>query len=198
MFGTLVVCLPSTHKGGDVVAKHCGEEKVFKSSEAEQSFICWYSDVSHEVLPVTSGYRWVVTYNLAVDTTQPRPSAGLVKKSDTESPGEVLKRWLADGQALANLKCMYHVLDHEYTEANISLNALKARDLSVVKILQDLSKELPFEVFLALLEKEKEGSCYAEERDYYDSDDYRKWVKDTYGDPEDSEDETHAGGFYEE
>ncbi|KAK0708876.1 hypothetical protein B0T21DRAFT_247800, partial [Apiosordaria backusii] len=66
MFGTLVICLPSPHEGGDVVVTHCGQRRVFKTSEFEQSFICWYSDVTHEVVPVTLGYRWVLTYNLAI------------------------------------------------------------------------------------------------------------------------------------
>ncbi|KAK0716561.1 hypothetical protein B0T21DRAFT_425871 [Apiosordaria backusii] len=57
MFGTLVIALPSPHQGGDVVVKHCGQTMTFKTSEHPQSFVCWYSDVSHEVLPVTSGYR---------------------------------------------------------------------------------------------------------------------------------------------
>ena len=55
MFGTLVVSLPSAHQGGDLVLKHCGEKKVFKTSEWAQSFACWYSDVSHEVLRATAG-----------------------------------------------------------------------------------------------------------------------------------------------
>ncbi|PHH92974.1 hypothetical protein CDD83_2807 [Cordyceps sp. RAO-2017] len=57
MFGTLLLALPSAHRGGEVVVRHCGEEKVLKTSEATQSLVCRYSDVSHEVLPVTSGIR---------------------------------------------------------------------------------------------------------------------------------------------
>jgi hypothetical protein len=56
MFGTLVICLPSPHTGGGVVLRHAGQEKTYKTSEAQPSILCWYSDVHHEVLPVTSGY----------------------------------------------------------------------------------------------------------------------------------------------
>ncbi|KAJ4198619.1 hypothetical protein NW767_008994 [Fusarium falciforme] len=82
MFGTLVISLPSTHQGGDVVLRHCGKQHVFRSSAHVQSCAFWYSDVSHEVLPVTFVYRWVLTYNLALglalDPAQPRPSASLL------------------------------------------------------------------------------------------------------------------------
>lgn len=66
MFGTLVICLPSPHEGGDVVVKHSGQAKTFSTSLVQPSVLCWYSDVHHEVLPVTSGYRCVLTYNLAI------------------------------------------------------------------------------------------------------------------------------------
>ncbi|KAK0713605.1 hypothetical protein B0T26DRAFT_367319 [Lasiosphaeria miniovina] len=54
IFGTLVVCLPSPHQGGDLVLRHPGQTKVIETSEVQPSIACWYSDVSHEVLPVTS------------------------------------------------------------------------------------------------------------------------------------------------
>ncbi|POR35594.1 Uncharacterized protein TPAR_04224 [Tolypocladium paradoxum] len=178
MFGTLVVCLPSAHQGGEVVLKHCGEKKVFKTSEATQSYACWYSDVSHEVLPVTSGYRWVLIYNLALDVAETRPSAG-VQRSETRALRHTLRRWLAEGGASRKRKCIYHVLDHDYTEANVSLRGLKTRDLAQVQVLQDMSSELPVEIFLALLEKEEMGSC---EHDHWGS---RYSRRGAYDDEED-------------
>lgn len=67
MFGTLVVCLPSSHQGGELVLRHDGKTVMFDTSvtsEFEVSFAAWYSDVLHEVKPVTSGHRLVLTYNL--------------------------------------------------------------------------------------------------------------------------------------
>lgn len=40
MFGTLVVCLPSPHEGGDVNAKLGKLEKVFKTSNMQPSWAC--------------------------------------------------------------------------------------------------------------------------------------------------------------
>lgn len=96
MFGTLLVCLPTDHKGGDlrltgnVTTVHdyelsdrgsmCSfddddEEKPcvveqeretynFKSSKDNITWVAFFSDVTHEVLPVTEGYRVTVSYNL--------------------------------------------------------------------------------------------------------------------------------------
>ncbi|GFP51853.1 hypothetical protein TASIC1_0001000500 [Trichoderma asperellum] len=149
MFGTLVICLPSMHQGGEVVLKHCGEKKVFRTSEVSQSFASWYSDVSqsHEVLPVTSGFRWVLTYNLALDLTGPGPSASL-PRFETPALRRTLKQWLSVAGASRERNCVYHVLDHDYTEANISLKALKARDFAQVHVLKEISSELAVDVFL--------------------------------------------------
>lgn len=65
-----------SHEGCEVVVRHRGE-KIFKITETQQSYVSWYSDVYHEVLPVTSQYRWVLSYNLALDPSKPRPPAGL-------------------------------------------------------------------------------------------------------------------------
>lgn len=176
MFGTLVISLPSAHQGGELVVKHCGEKQVFKTSAVAQSWASWYSDVEHEVLPVTSGYRWVLTYNLAIDPAQPRPSAAL-RRSESKSLNQTLKHWLAEGQSRKQ-KCVYHVLDHDYTEANTSLKALKGHDLARVQALKEACSELPVDIFFGLLEKEEMGSCefdydpYSRSRSkYYDEDD---------------------------
>ncbi|OHE96456.1 2OG-Fe(II)oxygenase superfamily protein [Colletotrichum orchidophilum] len=155
MFGTLVICLPCSHKGGDVVVKHCGETKTFKTSGSGQHFACWFSDVNHEVLPVTEGYRVVLTYNLTVDPAAPQPSAGL-QREQTHGLRHTLRRWLKSPELEADH--VYYGLDHEYTEASISTKALKGRDAAVVQTLQELSAGLEFDVLLALTEKREIGS----------------------------------------
>lgn len=180
MFATLVVSLPSAHEGGDVVVRHRNQEKVFKTSESEYSYICWYSDVSHQVLPVTSGYRWVLTYNLALDPSKVRPSAGL-QRSETHGLRHTLRRWLLHDKE-SRPDHMYYKLDHEYTQASISLDALKNRDLACVQTLKDISSELPVNIFLALLEKEHVR--------YFDQfDDGMYWGLEEVDDEEEEEEE---------
>ncbi|KAM0558470.1 hypothetical protein ACHAPJ_004660 [Fusarium lateritium] len=166
MFGTLVVTLPSAHTGGEVVLKHRGEEMTYTSSKYDFSCAGWYSDVSHEVLPVTSGYRWVLTYNLAIDHSLPPPSAAL-KRSELRPLRHCIRRWLAQGEQSRKNNYVHHALDHEYTEANVSYRALKGEDFARVSALVEVCKELPVTMFLALLEKEEMGDVEIDPEDFF-------------------------------
>ena len=94
MFGSLVVCLPSQFSGGALVTRHCGVETVFNWSSplddqpAGQSVLlqwaAFFSDVEHEVLPVTAGYRVTLTYNLYYD--RPPASAPILTMSIYSHP----------------------------------------------------------------------------------------------------------------
>ena len=67
MFGTLIVGLPSLHTGGDIVVRHRGREVRLDlrcGDPSEVAFVAFYADCVHEVLPLTSGYRPVLIYNL--------------------------------------------------------------------------------------------------------------------------------------
>ncbi|RSM14197.1 hypothetical protein CDV31_005533 [Fusarium ambrosium] len=193
MFGTLVVCLPSTHQGGDVVLRHNGQAHVFASSTYAQSCAFWYSDVSHEVLPITSGYRWVLTYNLALDPTQPCPSASLLSQINTQPLRQALNRWLAEDPEKRENEYFYHVLDHDYTEASISLNALKAHDLIRVQALKEECSKLPVDIYLALLEKMESGSVEYCPDPYDRRSFYRGGYYGGYGDYDDDDDEDEDG-----
>ncbi|KAF9777459.1 hypothetical protein IL306_004426 [Fusarium sp. DS 682] len=157
MFGTLVVSLPSTHSGGEVVLNHCGEKIMYESAKHNASCAAWYSDVHHEVLPITSGYRWVLTYNLAIDQSLPPLSAAL-KRSELRPLRHCIRRWLAQDPSSRENPYIYHILDHEYSEANVSFRTLKGPDIARVAALQQACKGLPVMIFLALLEKEEQGS----------------------------------------
>jgi hypothetical protein len=186
MFGTLVISLPSVHQGGDVVVKHQDMTKTFKSSAYPTSFACWYSDVDHEVLPVVSGYRWVLTYNLVSNSADLRPTI------DTQiRPPELLRdtieEWLSDPLEDRKYRVVYSKLDHKYTQANISLDALKGRDKAQVQALQSISSELPVEIFLAVIEKEETGTC-----EY----DYSRYSRRRYNDDYYTDSTSHPGHFH--
>ncbi|KAH5641592.1 hypothetical protein HBI51_132510 [Parastagonospora nodorum] len=65
-FGSLVVCLPCDHEGGQLVVRHQGQATTFDWSGPgnDIKWAAFYSDCEHEVLEVTSGYRITLTYNL--------------------------------------------------------------------------------------------------------------------------------------
>ena len=70
MFGSLVVCLPTQFSGGELVIRHHGRTVNFDWSSPPDnprktaSWAVFFSDVEHEVLPVTEGHRITLTYNL--------------------------------------------------------------------------------------------------------------------------------------
>jgi hypothetical protein len=67
-FGSLVVCLPAAHEGGQLFVRHQGHSTTFDWSK-DNTNIQWaafYSDCEHEVSQVTSGYRITLTYNLFI------------------------------------------------------------------------------------------------------------------------------------
>ncbi len=168
MFGTLIICLPSAHEGGDVIVKHNHEEKTLRSSRMEQGFMCWYSDVQHEVLPVTSGYRWVLTYNLALDASKERPGASLPER-ELSPLRDYVSQWLdaLKERRLQLPESLIYALDHHYTEAGLSLKAFKGRDLAVARALRSISSQLPIDVFLGILEKRETGSCLDDDADWH-------------------------------
>ncbi|KAI0036301.1 hypothetical protein K488DRAFT_41416, partial [Vararia minispora EC-137] len=71
MFGSLVLIFPTPHMGGNLILRHGGKELNFDSAAAVSgksgpsvAFAAFFSDVEHEVLPVTSGVRVTLTFNL--------------------------------------------------------------------------------------------------------------------------------------
>ena len=71
MFGTLVIILPTPHKGGALLLRHRGQEWTFDSGEALAAkvqpsigYVAYFSDIEHEIAPVISGHRITYTYSL--------------------------------------------------------------------------------------------------------------------------------------
>ena len=80
MIGTLVVTLPSSYTGGELMVGHNGEWKAYRGSKTALSLVAFYADCRHEVLKVKSGYRITLTYNLLLrgDTSRPAGDEGAV------------------------------------------------------------------------------------------------------------------------
>jgi hypothetical protein len=73
MVGTLVVTLPSSFTGGELVVGHNEERQAYRGSKRALSLVAFYADCRHEVLRVTSGYRITLTYNLLLHGNATRP-----------------------------------------------------------------------------------------------------------------------------
>ena len=73
MYGSIVVVLPTEFKSGELIFRHENQEYTYdysverKSVPAEEgkSIVTWtafFSDIEHEVLQVTEGYRVTLIY----------------------------------------------------------------------------------------------------------------------------------------
>ncbi|KAI1768080.1 hypothetical protein GGR53DRAFT_525222, partial [Hypoxylon sp. FL1150] len=155
MIGTLVICLPSKHQGGDVYLSHAGRKYVFntdRASEFSLTSLSWFSDVTHEIKPLTSGYRLVLTYNI-IHVGGTRMSAGLVGEQ-TSHVRCLLSRWKTE---LPKTKKLIYMLDHKYTQASLSLKNLKGRDKGVCHSLYETALHGQFAIFLAQMNRSEYG-----------------------------------------
>ncbi|KAK2764503.1 hypothetical protein FQN54_009198 [Arachnomyces sp. PD_36] len=185
MFGTLVICLPSEHEGGQVHLTHGSKEIIFdtaKSSRFDASYLAWYADITHEIKPVTSGYRFVLTYNLIQNGTGDPPLA-----EDAENKKAALQKIISTWKDINDRKpseCpggLVYMLDHSYTKANIGFNQLKGQDMIRVRYLQEVCGQNSFSVFLVNIERVVVSHCEGE----YTEDDwpelYERGVRDVEG-----------------
>ena len=150
MIGTLVICLPSPHKGGELLVNHDGLQHVFDFSKHSEdtSRIQWaafYSDCIHEVKPIVEGHRVTITYNIDIvplewpsRDTEPEDAVSLQEhfECSEESPSLTTK-------ALANVKTELEkiqsetkrspskvgfLLKHKYTTKGLQPHLLKGED----------------------------------------------------------------------
>jgi hypothetical protein len=126
-----------------------------------------YGDVKPEIAPVTSGYRFVLTYNL-INTNPWNPAKTPVefdtKKNELEN---ALKLW-KDNYRKHNSSCprvLVYILEYLYTRPSLSFLGLKGGDSLRGQCLVELCEKLGFEFFLAGLEREVSGDCDGEDND---------------------------------
>ena len=150
MFASLIIVLSSKFQGGKVHVSHGHNKDVFDvspSSEFSVSALAWYADVTHEVEPVTSGYRLAISYNL-VDTSRGLPPAHLPDMhSGVSRVQRIFRMWAngeydRDGESSGTI---VYLLDHQYSDAGLKFAALKGKDNNLVSNIRRIA--------------EKEGVC---------------------------------------
>ncbi|KAH8103885.1 hypothetical protein BXZ70DRAFT_669976, partial [Cristinia sonorae] len=152
MFATMIVVLPSPFQGGAIHLTHGAQSTVFEHSSTEllQTVVmAWYTDVTHEVKPVVSGHRLVLSYNLIHTTTSLRPAVSHNDEFQTRIR-DVLQSWKRDGGKAAPEKILY-LLSHQYSQANLCASALKGADAQKVALLAPVAQEYGFRLGLATL-----------------------------------------------
>ncbi|WP_298377446.1 2OG-Fe(II) oxygenase [Azospirillum sp.] len=180
MFATLVVVLPSLSAGGELVVRHKGREvrlDLRGGDPSEIAFAAFYADCVHEVLPVTTGHRLALIYNLVRPGTE-RPPQPPDYAWETERVAAFLKGWDAVGP-----RKLVYPLEHAYTLAEVGFATLKGADAAVAGLLTTAAPLASCDLHLALLSIKENGA--AEHRGSY----RLRWDED--------DDEFEAGEVFE-
>jgi hypothetical protein len=184
MVATLVVVLPSSFQGGELVVRHEGEEMTIDFSGENLFHIhyaAFYADCEHEVRPLQQGYRLCLVYNLTLvkakkAITAPRHSQYLDKIT------QLLRRWVEKEEPPK----LVVTLEHRYTQDGLAWDALKGVDRARAQALYEAGRQADCQVYLALLTFYESGAAV----DYgYDYGRRRRW--------DDDEDEDEDSGPYE-
>jgi predicted 2-oxoglutarate/Fe(II)-dependent dioxygenase YbiX len=164
MFATMVLVLPSTHSGGELVIKHLGREMVLDLRPEEPSeigFAAFYADCVHEVRPVKTGCRLTLVYNLRFAGKR-QPLKAPDYRAEHGRVVELLRSWASAEDEPDKLILP---LEHAYTPAELSFSALKGADAGVASVLVKAAAEADCDLHLALVSIEESGS--AEHTGYY-------------------------------
>ena len=165
MFASLIIVLPSKFEGGEVHVSHGNDKDVFNispSSEFRTSALAWYTDVTHEVKPVTSGYRLAISYNL-VNASPGLPPPHLPDMHLAVSAVEkIFRKWRKGGYDNHNgdfSGTIAYLLDHEYSKAGLEFAALKGKDAALVSNIRGVAEKQGISLSLGLLELEVSGDA---------------------------------------
>lgn len=151
MIGTLSICLPSRHEGGEVHLSHAGKDHVFdtgKHNLFDISALAWYADVTHEIKPVQNGHRLALIYNIIKIGSAGPNSAALFEKQDARI-NNALARLLSSN----NPRRILYFLEHKYSQANLCLDHLKGRDRAVAQSVEKACANNGCRLFLCNYEK---------------------------------------------
>ena len=120
MFATLVICLPSKHKGGQLIISHAGQSQIVdfggKTSNYDLQYAAFYADCEHEIRPVTDGYRICLVYNLTTDGRRKQPVAP--EFSDSVESATTAVETIFKENDLRDMIVL--PLLHQYTEAGLT------------------------------------------------------------------------------
>ena len=175
MIGTLVVTLPSSHTGGELIVEHGGESVAYRSSKDSLSFVAFYADCRHEVKPVKSGYRVTLAFNLLLHNDKTKTDADLPVADLTRGLTEHFTTRVALRYGTGDLdppNRLVYLLDHEYTERGLTWNRLKGADAERAALLRAAADQADCEAVLALAEVKETWDCDpSDDYDYYDDPD---------------------------
>jgi predicted 2-oxoglutarate/Fe(II)-dependent dioxygenase YbiX len=192
MFATLVINLPSEHEGGELIISHAGQSQSYSfanSDSFQPSFVTFYADCYHEVKPITSGYRICLIYNLSIANREKQPL--LAQQAEVmEDISHFIQKWAGENRANPILT---YLLEHSYTEQNLSLANLKLGDFAKASVLLNAAEKNDCQAFLCLVTYYQ--TSYGE-MSYYDRySDEDEWDESDFEEYDVEDEEIYAHNF---
>jgi predicted 2-oxoglutarate/Fe(II)-dependent dioxygenase YbiX len=161
MFATLVLTLPSISEGGELIVRHQDREVHLDlrcEEPSDVAFAAFYADCVHEVLPVTSGHRLVLVYNLL------RRGPGRLPEvpnhnSEQDAIVTILTQWAEALRKPENEEPtkLIFPLEHAYTSAELDFRSLKGADAGIAPVVVAAARRASCDVHLALVAIEESG-----------------------------------------
>lgn len=172
MFGTLVISLPSSHTGGELVVSFGGVEEVASFSENSGdykiNYAAFYADCDHEIKPVTSGHRICLVYNLVQ-----HKSSDKIQYVSTGKCVDKLAKILKEQKPYQLNKPLIVLLGHQYTPENFALDTLKLDDRPKADVLVSAARKAGYYVKMCLVTSYQAGTPAYDSG--YDFDDYGEY-----------------------
>jgi len=202
MVATLVVTVPSAHTGGDFVIGRGERSTTYRASKTKISMVAFYADTLHEVLPVTSGYRMTLTYNLLLEGSSTRTAGDDVPGESVEELAGLLDSHLTTrrkhryrDEVLDPPNRLVYLLDHEYTARGLSWARLKGSDATRAAALRAAAEAGECDVALGLAEIQETWDALEPEHRYT----RRRWSDEDQDDDHDDDapDSDHGPEGYE-
>ena len=175
MMATLVVVLPSEHKGGSLIVNHKDSHKRFSirsPASKRLTLFSFYADCTHEIKPITDGYRVALSYNL--NFTPAKPKHKEQPKHDTAELQQALKAFFIQAddedtvESRGSPEKLVYFLDHQYTQRSLSWSRFKGADKVRADALKSAANALDMHVNLCLVEVNEIWSAYEKNDSGYD------------------------------
>ncbi len=194
MFGTLVLTLPSLHRGGELRIRHAGREVTVDTSAAEfseLSYVAFYADCEHEALPVRQGNRVCLVYNLVESPGKGRTLKAPDYESQIAEAAVILDRSLSGSDAPAKIAWL---LEHQYSPAGLSFFALKGADAAKAGVLAQAAERAQCATHLGIVHIGESGAAEPDfdEYSYRSRWNHYRYYEDDEAETEDEEDDEGA------
>jgi len=165
MFSTLVIVLPSSHSGGELMVRHAGREVIIDLSTPEVSqlsYAAFYADCEHEVRPISAGNRVCLIYNLIAQSPangRQKPLMAPDCQKEITAAAGIIEEAMRNPSAPRKL---VYLLEHQYTPAGLSFSGLKNADAARSRVLVQAGERAGCAVHLGIVHLEESGAAEIE------------------------------------